>query len=217
MHPCTTCKSTNWSKNLHPLPHWITVQWQPVHGGNFIEPWNWCVNVLDLSQESCSGVEVSRGHNRPLLTDRQGTVKQRHGEHVVHVFTSPLLQVMSPGCKKIDSSWWPRPFVSILEDKHRISAWKEIQAQNWLEFMWETQSFGALWVQAFEVGCRDVQVLQAGTPTLSLNLSCRCSILKESNYHGENIRMLGKKCFRCKSDIEYFCQHENMQSIKWIK
>lgn len=64
-------------------------------------------NVSDPSQESDSGTGVARGYTGPLWMDRQGTVNLQNQEPELHVFTSLLLQVMSPRCKKIQFSAAP--------------------------------------------------------------------------------------------------------------
>lgn len=58
-------------------------------------------NVPDPNQESDSGTGVTRGNIGPLWMDRQGTVNLEDQEPELCVFTSLLLQVMSPRCKKI--------------------------------------------------------------------------------------------------------------------
>lgn len=64
-------------------------------------------NVPDPNQESDSGTEVTRGYTGPLWMDRQGTVNLEDQEPEFCVFTSLLLQVMSPRCKKIQFSAAP--------------------------------------------------------------------------------------------------------------
>lgn len=64
-------------------------------------------NVPDPNQESDSGTGVTRGYIGPLCMDRQGTVNLEDQEPELRVFTSLLLQVMSPRCKKIQFSAAP--------------------------------------------------------------------------------------------------------------
>lgn len=64
-------------------------------------------NVPDPNQESDSGAGVTRGCSGPLWMDRRGTVNLEDQEPEFCVFTSLLLQVMSPRCKKIQFSAAP--------------------------------------------------------------------------------------------------------------
>lgn len=56
------------------------------------------------SQESDSAAGFTTGNTGPFRMDRQETVKLEEQEPELRVFTWQLLQVMSPGYKKIQSS-----------------------------------------------------------------------------------------------------------------
>lgn len=86
-------------------------------------------NFPDLNQESDSGTGVTGGCNGPHWMDRQGPVKLKDQEPELRVFTSLLLQVMSPRCKKIQFSA-ASPFVTISEDKHGLSAQREMEVED---------------------------------------------------------------------------------------
>lgn len=87
-------------------------------------------NVPDPDQESDSGTGVAGGYTGPLLVDRQGTVNLEDQEPELHVFTSLLLQVMSPRCKKIQFS--AAPFLLLLFERINtgLSAWREMEAED---------------------------------------------------------------------------------------
>lgn len=92
-------------------------------------------NVPDPSQESDSSTGVTGGYIGPLWMDRLGTVNLEDQEHKFCVFTMLLLQVMSPHCKKIQFSTAPS-FVTIWENKHGLSARREMEAEDSLAAGW---------------------------------------------------------------------------------
>lgn len=61
-------------------------------------------DVSDPKRESHGSARVTRGYAGPLYMDRKGTVNLKNQEPKFFVFTSLLLQVMSPHCKKIQFS-----------------------------------------------------------------------------------------------------------------
>lgn len=110
------------------LTDWINNTVQHVHWGDFIGLWNQheqCSWPQSRVRQRCGG---HQGLHRASLMDRQGTVNLEDQEPELCVFTSLLL----PWCHHVVkrySSQRPCPFVTIWEDKHRLSAKREMEAE----------------------------------------------------------------------------------------
>lgn len=156
---CVTVQNEKKKKTFFPAPHWLSQQHSTRVSTGVI--YLGCEtnesNVPDPNQESDSSAEITGGYFGPRWMDRRGTVNLENQEPKFCVFTSLLLQVMSPRCKKIQFSA-AGPFVTIWENKHRISAWREMEVEDslWLERSGNVGSCGVRCVQEVEVDFGDL-------------------------------------------------------------